>query len=284
MPGRIRGLSVALCVLVSGALAPVARAQQPKAEVLPPFEVWGVSGKSFGTIRIGQPLLNGILSHRLVGEFVPTGSRSLAELAAGLWPGANPKCLHFNWIQVTVDPGKPPTPIAADGQPQIMPFLDPPVGGYQTIGDVQSESKPADALPWFLDEMEYVPKKTSYWNIHNKDVVMRDALRWYADKYSPTPPDAMRYDTILVLVNDCTSQYEPLGGFHWQVIFQEGGEVKFEVMPYSDKERFAFEGLVTAFAKDARLKRKLRPWTIRPLDKTSKPTAKPQRKKSTVKP
>lgn len=261
MPGRMRGLKAVLSVLLLGSLTPTARAQEAKPNVWPAIEVWGVSGHSIGTIRLAQPTTNGVLRYSLIGEFVAADGKPLADLAAKLWPGADPKCLHFNWIQITVDPGNLPLPVDAAGLPLNPPFLDPPVGGYQ------GDRKPADSLPWFLDETPYVPQKSADMNIHNPSITLPTALRWYAKPYSASTPDAMRYDTVLVLINDCTSQYEPLGGFHWTANFPAAGEPTFAITPFVAGEWFAHGDLVTAFARSARLKQKARLWSIRPLVK-----------------
>jgi len=253
--------AAAITVWLAGLLTPGAWAQQAQPTVYPPIEVWGVSGHSFGTIRLAQPTISGISRHSLLAEFVPSEGKTLAELAVKLWPGAEAKCLHFNWIQVVVDPGNPPTPLDAAGQPLFLPFLDPPIGGYQ------HDTKPADALPWFLDEMRYLPKVSADMNIYNPNITLPAALRWYAKPYSAAAPDAMRYDTVLVLVNDCTAQYEPLGGFHWKADFPQNGDTVFYIAPFSSQERFTYGALVTAFARSAGTKQKARGWTIRPLVK-----------------
>ena len=149
----------------------------------------------------------------------------------------------------------------AAGKFMYPPFIDPPAGGYQ------GDRKPADALPWFLDETPYLSQQSAGANIHNPNVTLPNILRWSANPYSEAVPDAMRYDTVLVLINDCTAQYEPLGGFHWVVRFPEQGSPSFAITPFGPKEWFAHAGLVTTFAESARTKQKLRPWTLRPLVK-----------------
>ncbi len=261
MSGTMKGLVAALGVIMGAMLLPRAGAQQVKPNVWPPIDVWGVSGHPIGRIGIAQPVLHNILSHGLIAEFIPANGKLLTELAAQLWPGADPKCLHFNWIQVTMSPGNLPLPVSAAGLPLNPPFVDPPVGGYQ------GDTKPADALPWFLDESPFVPGKTAEMNIHNPDITQAKGLRWYANPYSATTPDAMRYDTVLVLVNDCASQYEPLGGFHWQANFSAQGDASYQVSPFTATESFPYGALVTAFAQNGRSKQKARLWTIRPYVK-----------------
>ena len=244
-----------------GWAAQAAVPQQTAPVPWPAIEVWGVNGRSIGTIRLAQPTVNGVVRYSLIGSFVPADGKLLKEIAAALWPGADPKCLHFNWIQVVIDPGKPPAPADAAGNILSAPFLDPPLGGY--AGD----RKAADSLPWFLDETPYDAQKSATVNIHNPDVTLPNALRWFSQPYSATLPDAMHYDTLLVLINDCAAQYEPLGGFHWTAIFPEQGSPSFTIMPFGPQERFAHGSLVAAFAKSIRLKQKTRLWTIRPLVK-----------------
>ncbi|MCW3095701.1 MAG: hypothetical protein JWL77_1319 [Chthonomonadaceae bacterium] len=261
MPGRMRSLLVVLGIIMGGSLPPGVRAQQVKPNVWPPIDVWGVSGHPIGAIRLAQPTTNGILRYSLIGEFAPAGGKLLSELAVTLWPGADPKCLHFNWIQVTVNSGNLPLPVDAAGLPLNSPFLDPPAGGYQ------GDAKPADAEPWFLDETPFTPGKSASMNVHNPEMTLAQGLRWYAKPYSATTPDAMQYDTVLVLVNDCTSQYEPLGGFHWKANFPRQGNPFFEIAPFLPTERFSYGALVTAFAQSPGGKQKTRVWTIRPLVK-----------------
>lgn len=278
MQGSRWGLSALMGVLLWAALTPDTLAQGTQSQgitpvVWQPIEVWGVSGRSFGSIRLGQPSVNGVIRHSLLAEFVPSDGKTLAELAALLWPGAQAKCLHFNWLQVVLDPGRPPLPVDAAGLPRNPPFLDPPVGGYQ------GDRKPADALPWFLDETTYVPK-TDDMNIHNPNITLSNVLRWYASPYSAAVPDAWQYDTVLVLINDCTGQYEPLGGFHWTATFPAQADPRFEITPFTAKEFFAQGALVTAFTASSQGKQKPRLWTLRPLAKpaavtptTVKPTS-----------
>jgi len=249
-----------LGVVSLGSMAPRVLAQQVKPNVWPPIEVWGVRGKSFGTIAIAQPLMHNILSHGLIAEFIPANHQLLSELAKQLWPGADPTCLHFNWIQIAVNPGNLPLPVDAAGLPLKPPFVDPPIGGYQ------GDAKGADALPWYLDETAYVAGKTAGMNVHNRDITRATALRWYAKPYSASAPDVMSYDTVLVLINDCTSQYEPLGGFHWQAIFPVNGDQYFRISPFGPKEWFTNGGLVTAFTSSTAQK-KTKSWTLRPLVK-----------------
>ena len=236
-------------------------AQQTAPVSWPSFDVWGVSGHPIGTIRVAQPTVNGMVRYSLLGSFVPADGKLLAELAAILWPGVDKKCLHFNWIQVTRSPGRPPFPVDSAGDTLNAPFLDPPAGGY--YGD----DKAADTLPWFLDETPYVPQKTADTNIHNPQITLPNTLRWYAKPYSSVLPDSMQYDTVLVLVNDCTAQYEPLGGFHWAAQFPAQGAPFFSIAPFGPTEFFAYGHLVTGFTKRAGPKGQARPWTIRPLVK-----------------
>lgn len=274
MRGSKWGLSALIGVLFWATRTPGTLAQGTQGQgtqgqgitpvVWQPIEVWGVSGRSFGSIRLGQPSVNGVVRHSLLAEFVPADGKTLPELAAALWPGAQAKCLHFNWIQVVLNPGRPPLPVDAAGLPRNPPFLDPPAGGYQ------GDKKPADALPWYLDETPFVPKKTADMNIHNPNITLSNVLRWYASPYSAVVPDAMQYDTVLVLINDCTAQYEPLGGFHWTANFPAQGDPVFAITPFNGKEFFAQGDLVTAFTGSSRGKQKARLWTIRPL---VKPTA-----------
>jgi hypothetical protein len=259
MPGRKWGLSVVIGVLLSGLMTSGTRGQGITPVVWQPIEVWGVSGRSFGSIRVGQPSSNGVVRHSLLAEFVPADGRLLSELAAILWPGAKANCLHFNWIQVVLHSGQPPLPVDAAGLPRNPPFLDPPAGGYQ------GDRKPADALPWFLDETPYIARQTADMNIHNPNITLPTILRWYASPYSADVPDAMQYDTALVLINDCTGQYEPLGGFHWTANFPAQGEPRFDITPFGPREFFAHGALVTAFTEGFRGRQKARLWKIRPL-------------------
>ncbi len=260
MQGRTRALWALWCIVLLG-LVPGASAQQAQPKIWTPIDVWGVSGHSVGEIRLAQRTVNGFLRFSLIGEFKPANGKTLDELAAILWPGAKAGCLHFNWIQVTVDPGNPPLPVDASGLPRNPPFVDPPPGGYQ------GDSKPADALPWFLDESLYVPKQSADLNIHNPDITLPFGLRWYMKPYSATTPDTMRYDTVLVLINDCTSQYQPLGGFHWQANFPKQGDPFFEIAPFLATEPFPYGELVSSFGQGTHSNPKRRVFKIRPLVK-----------------
>ncbi len=250
-------LGVALLVLTAG----LAAAQQTAPVSWPQLDVWGVSGHPVGSIRLSQPTINGVVRYSLIGEFTPTNGQTLDQMAAILWPGAGPKCLHFNWVQVTTDPGKPPLPTDSQGHFLTAPFLDPPAGGY--FGDKKS----ADDLPWFLDETAYTSKLSADTNIHNPQMTLPNVLRWFSQPYSQALPDAMHYDTVLVLINDCTGQYEPLGGFHWTANFPAQGTPSFTITPFGPQEWFSYGDLISGFAPAPRSAQKPRVWTIRPLVK-----------------
>jgi hypothetical protein len=254
-------LTLALALALLGMLKPGGRAQEAKPTIWPQIEVWGVSGHSFGTIRVMQPTVNGLLRYSLLAEFVPADNKLLSEIAVTLWPGAGPKCLHFNWIQITRKPGNPPLPVDTAGRFVNPPYLDPPAQGYY------ADPKPADSLPWFLDETPYVAGKSADMNIHNPNISLPNGLRWYARPYSTSVPDTMQYDTLLVLINDCTGQYQPLGGFHWTALFPQSGAPSFTVMPFGPSERFAEGSLVSEFAGGGSARKRSRIWTIRPLVK-----------------
>ncbi len=258
MRGTTRNLSAVVCAWLMGWGAQAATSQQTAPVSWPAIAVWGVSGHALGTIRLAQPTVNGVVRYSLIGSFVPADGKLLPELAATLWPGAVPKCLHFNWIQVVIDPGNPPPPVDAAGRMLGTPYLDPPAGGYR------GDRKPADSLPWYLDETPFVAGKSANINIHNPNVTLANGLRWFAQPYSATLPDAMHYDTVLVLVNDCAAQYEPLGGFHWTASFPVQGSPFFTITPFGPQEWFAHGSLIAEFAKSSRIKQKARLWTIRP--------------------
>lgn len=264
-------LTAALALALGALLTPRIDAQNDQNSVKPTawpwIDVYGATGKSFGTIRIVQQVLHGRLDHGLVAEFVPNGDKLLSELAAQLWPGVDPKDLHFNWLQITVQSGKPPLPIDAAFHTLIAPFVDPPTGGY--YGD----TKKSDDLPWYLDETPYTPHVSSDLNINNTNVAPGYVLRWYAKPYSNAVPDSMHFDTVLVLINDRLSQYQPLGGFHWTAKFPESHEPAFSLMPFGPEEWFDYAALIAEFNKGAAGKKNARVWTLRPLPAPTKQEA-----------
>lgn len=255
---------ILLAALIAGLVrnsTPKSAGPEVKPNVWPWIDVAVGGGKPFGTIRVAQPVQHEILSHGLIAAFVPADGRPLSEVAATLWPGVDPKYLHFNWIQTITNSGNPPTPLDSSGQPLFAPFLDPPAKGYQ------HDPKPADELPWYLDENPYAPPQSAAMNIHNPDVMAPTVLNWYAKPYSTALPDAIQYDTLLVLVNDQAHQYQPLGGFHWTAVFPVSGEPTYKVSPFLSIETFQDSKLIADFGKPADAKLKTPGWTLRPAVK-----------------
>jgi hypothetical protein len=87
--------------------------------------------------------------------------------------------------------------------------------------------------------------------------------------YSTALPDKMYFDTILVLINDRTGQYQPLGGFHWGIFFPSVGDPYFKVDPFHADEVFSYAQAIADFNKSRRGKN-ARVWKLKPLDKPLK--------------
>ena len=81
-------------------------------------------------------------------------------------------------------------------------------------------------------------------NIHNPNITLPNALRWYAQPYSASAPDAMRYDTVLVLDQRLHLAVRASGRFSLGGHFsRQQGSPSFAVTPFGPQEWFAHGGL-----------------------------------------